>query len=291
MNLKGAGLFVTGTDTGVGKTVVTCAIAQQLGRSVRVGVCKPLASGCRREGGQLVSDDGLALVRWGSGDWPMELVCPLRFGPATAPAAATDARLDVDAMAASLCTLDEDSDVLLIEGIGGLMVPIDAHDAGRTVLDLIVAVGLPALIVARAGLGTLNHTAMTARLLAEAGCPVAGLVVNGVQSGSGDESIASNCRWLTRMTGLAILATVPWVAADEVAAGDGRIAPAILDAVGQCHWPSVTGCKNFDRTNRIDRIRKGSPGVENLTGTVSMLVRQERTCGANMFDAGNGPDR
>ena len=241
LNLKRPGLFVTGSDTGVGKTVITCAIAQQLGQSMRVGVCKPLASGCRCQGGQLVSDDALALMRYGSGDWPMDVVCPLRFGPAVAPAAATDERLDVDAMAESLRTLDSDCDVLLIEGIGGLLVPIDAHDPARTVLELIMAVGLPVLIVARAGLGTLNHTAMTARLLRQAGCRIAGLVVNGQQSAGDDDSMASNRQWLERMTGLAILATVPWVAGGVVAAHAGRIAPAILEAVGECHWPSVTG--------------------------------------------------
>lgn len=241
LSLKHPGLFVTGSDTGVGKTVVTCAIAHHLCQSMRVGVCKPLASGCRCEGGQLISDDALALMRYGGGDWPMDVVCPLRFGPAVAPAAATDARLDIDAIAESLQTLDRGCDVLLIEGIGGLLVPIDPHDAARTVLDLIIAVGYPVLIVTRAGLGTLNHTAMTVQLLRQAGCRLAGLVVNGQGSDSDDVSMASNRRWLARITGLPILVTVPWLADDDVVAHAGRIAPAILEAVGRCHWLSMAG--------------------------------------------------
>lgn len=188
-----------------------------------------------------MSDDALALMRYGSGDWPMDVVCPLRFGPAMAPAAATDVRLDIDAIAKSLQTLDSDCDVLLIEGIGGLMVPIDPHDAGRTVLDLIIAVGYPVLIVTRAGLGTLNHTAMTVQLLRQAGCRLAGLAVNGQDSNSDDVSMISNRRWLARITGLPILVTVPWLADGDVVAHAGRVAPAILEAVGRCHWPSVVG--------------------------------------------------
>ena len=79
---------------------------------------------------------------------------------------------------------------MLIEGVGGLLVPIDSTDPQRTVLDLIKAVGYPVVIVARAGLGTLNHTSMTVRLLREAGCRVAGVVLNGGEGVCSNDAVS-----------------------------------------------------------------------------------------------------
>jgi dethiobiotin synthetase len=129
--------------------------------------------------------------------------------------------------------------VLLIEGVGGLLAPLDGE---HTVLDLAGALGYPVLVVARAGLGTLNHTAMTVKLLREGGCGVAGLVVNGwprVLRVKGDASVRDNPRWLARMNDARVLAKVPACRKGEVDAEKGRLPRGILEAVARVHWAEV----------------------------------------------------
>ena len=173
------GLFVTGTDTGVGKTVVAAAIAYHLRRrGLRVGVCKVAATGCQRSRGQLVSDDAEYLAHWADSRHRMDVVCPQRFVEPLAPAVAAEragTALDWAAIRSALDTIAADSDVMVVEGVGGVLVPMDA---GHTVLDLMAAVMLPAVVVARAGLGTINHTLLTVGAIRAAGVPVAGVVVN-----------------------------------------------------------------------------------------------------------------
>lgn len=246
--LSKPGLFVTGTDTGVGKTVVTCAIAAALRKQmpgVRLGVSKPISTGCRHEREGLVNEDAEALAHFADCRQPLEVINPIRFAPPLAPAVAgeqTDRPTDWGALGRSLSLLDRESDVLLIEGIGGLMVPLDRADPKFTVLNLIVALGYPVVIVTRAGLGTLNHTAMTAQLLRLAGCRTAGLVINGYDADAAktdDPSVASNRIWLERTTGLKALAIVPRVDPIGAAPQHGRIDPAVLEAVELAYWPDV----------------------------------------------------
>src|SRR5438477_5841316 len=122
------GLFVTGTDTGVGKTLVAGAIADYFRRRrFRVAACKPCATGCvrRREG--LVSEDAEFLAHCGDAPGPLDLICPQRYVEPLAPAIAAErARQPVDWQAIDLA-LDEicdESDVIVVEGVGGLMVPL-----------------------------------------------------------------------------------------------------------------------------------------------------------------------
>lgn len=246
--LRKPGLFITGTDTGVGKTVVTCAVAVALRRAgMRVGVCKPFATGCRREREGLVSEDAEALAHFADSRESLTVINPVRYPLPAAPAmAAEEARqeIDFDAIARSLNELDRGNDAMLIEGVGGLMVPIDPRRPRVTVLDLIVALGYPVVVVCRAALGTLNHTAMTVRLLHEAGCDVAGLVVNGYEADVGkatDPTISLNRAWLEKMNGLKVLATVPVRPPAEVVPHKGRIPAEVLDAVASCYWPDLLG--------------------------------------------------
>lgn len=239
------GLFVTGTDTGVGKTAVTCAIAAALRRQrrgLRVGVCKPMATGCRRDREGLVSEDAEALAHFADCRQPLDVINPVRYAPPVAPAVAaemTGEAVEFGAIARCLEILDESSDAMIVEGVGGLLVPIDHRDARRTVLDLAVELGYPVLIVCRAGLGTLNHTAMTVSLLKSAGLRVAGLAMNFYEADAAratDPSIAGNRVWLERMNGVPILAVAPACPADEVAPQRATIAPAFLDAVALHYW-------------------------------------------------------
>lgn len=235
LSLSKPGLFITGTDTGVGKTLVTCALVRRLGANGRaVAAVKPLCSGAVQRDGRAVYEDIEALHAFAGAGQRREQIGPVTFPPPLAPAvaaAAVNASVDFEAIAAALRDADQRSDVVLVEGVGGLLVPIDPADASRTVLDLAVAIGLPVLVVCRAMLGTLNHTAMTVRLLRDAGCDVAGIVINGMPSdGSGDVSTMSNRVWIEKMTGASVLATVPQCDASEIDLPAGRMPAAICEA-------------------------------------------------------------
>lgn len=277
------GLFITATDTGVGKTLVTCAIAHALRHSSppappsprksrpprtpalpdaqarsapppvspRIGVCKPMASGCRRDREGLVNEDAEALAHFADCRLPLDIINPIRFAAPLAPAVAAEQEgrsVDLPELARSLEVLDEASDVLLVEGVGGLLVPLCPREAPRprsadpyhTVLDLAVALGYPVVIVCRAGLGTLNHTAMTVQLLRQSGCALAGLVINGYEVDAAgqlaDPSLGSNRLYLERMNRLPILATIPRCPVEQVQPHKAMIPPAVLEAVALTCW-------------------------------------------------------
>ncbi len=243
LHLTKPGVFITATDTEVGKTVAACALAWHWRRAGRrVGVCKPFATGCRREREGLVSEDAEALAHFADCRQLLDVINPVRFVPPVAPAVAAEAAgrpIDFDAIARSLMLLDQDSDVMIVEGVGGIMTPLDGE---RTVLDLAAALAYPVVVVTRATLGTLNHTAMTVRLLREAGCDVAGLVVNGYEGDVArqtDASMATNRQWLTRMNKVPVLVTLPRCEAAGMRPGRGRIDEAVLEAMAQADWGKV----------------------------------------------------
>src|SRR3984885_11302556 len=146
------GIFVTGTDTGIGKTVIAGAIANWFVRHrQRVAVCKIAATGCvhRREG--LVSEDAEFLAMCADSKHPLDLIAPQRWLEPLAPAIAAE-RADKPVgwvvIANSLRRMSRESDVMIIEGVGGIMVPLDEK---HTVLDAAAALKIPAIVVARAG--------------------------------------------------------------------------------------------------------------------------------------------
>jgi dethiobiotin synthetase len=172
------GLFVTGTDTGVGKTIVAAALARLLRvRGVNVGVMKPVTSGCREEGGRLVSDDALLLCQAAAveccGDTAPYL---LREPVAPAEAARFDGvMIDFSRIREAYERLAARHEFVIVEGAGGLMVPLAG---GLLVADLARLLDLPLLVVARPNLGTINHTVLTCFAAQQMGLAVAGVVVN-----------------------------------------------------------------------------------------------------------------
>lgn len=210
-------IFVVGTDTAVGKTIVTCVIARCLadqGKAVRV--FKPLVSGCERdEAGQLVGEDTVALQQASRTSQSLADISPLTFEPPLAPAAAAEAigqSINWTIIDEAAQRAQENADVLLIEGVGGLLVPLDPSQPQWTVFSLAQCWQVPVLIVGRTGLGTLNHTAMTSRLLQDSRVPIAGVVLNQTTPGDAveDPSVQLNATWIARMTGLPVLATLPF---------------------------------------------------------------------------------
>ncbi|MFA7237005.1 MAG: dethiobiotin synthase [Phycisphaeraceae bacterium] len=240
LHLTHPGLFITATDTDAGKTVVTCAIAAALrSTGAKVGVCKPIATGCRREREGLVNADAEALAHFADCRLPLDVINPVRYHPPLAPAVAAEKAkkpVDFDAIADSLRRLDGEHDVLLIEGIGGIMVPLDDP---RTVLDMAAMIGYPVLVVTRPGLGTLNHTALTCGAIAQRGLRLAGLVINGYDPDDTAPANADNPLWLAKQNHTKVLATIP--RSDDVAPHEARLPPAVLDAANTCDWLRV--CK------------------------------------------------
>ena len=207
------GLFITGTDTDVGKTYVTALIARRLAAAGhRVGVYKPVASGCRREGGRLVSDDAAALWEAAGRPGELERVSPQCFEAALAPhlaARAEGREVDPDLLRSGIAYWRERSDIVLVEGAGGLFSPVSDGDL---VADLASDFGHPLLVVARNALGTINHTLLTLRAAAtfEPRLAVAGLILNDVGAFGTDQSVQTNHAELSARTNVPLLAHVGW---------------------------------------------------------------------------------
>jgi dethiobiotin synthetase len=213
---QAAGLFVTGTDTGVGKTYVAALIALALRASGhRVGVYKPAASGCRRVRGKAVSDDAVALWEAAGRPGPLDRVCPQRFLAPLAPHLAAreeGKRLDPERLRRGLEYWRRRSDIVLVEGAGGLMSPLGDDEY---VADLAYEFRFPLLVVARNALGAINQTLQT--LIAAAtfrdGLEVAGIVLNHPAPPGDDASAATNRAELIARCVPPVLAEVAWNAA------------------------------------------------------------------------------
>jgi dethiobiotin synthetase len=205
------GLFITGTDTGVGKTHVAAMIVRALvAAGHRVGVYKPAASGCRRDdsSGRLVSDDAVALWEAAGRRGELDRVCPQCFAAPLAPnqAARAEGRtVDVDLLRAGFDYWREQSDIVVVEGAGGLFSPLTDDMLN---IDLAAALELPVVIVTANRLGTIHATLATlvaARSHSPA-LPIAGIVLNDVTPDDGDASRATNAEEIRRRIEVSILA-------------------------------------------------------------------------------------
>ena len=174
------GLFITGTDTGVGKTVVVAALISALkSRGLDVGVMKPAESGCHRnEKGSLIPEDALFLKAVAKNTDPLHLVNPYTFEQPLAPALAAEmAGVDIrmETIIAAYNALAKSHDFMLVEGAGGLLAPLIKEER---MLDLACALKLPILVVAKNVLGAINHADLTVRIAQAAGAQVVGIVLN-----------------------------------------------------------------------------------------------------------------
>jgi dethiobiotin synthetase len=172
-------IFITGTDTGVGKTVVAAGLALALRkRGIDVGVMKPAATGCRPKRGKPASEDVEYLVGACDCEDERDLVCPYLLREPLAPEVAArreGVRIDVGRIVRSFNELRRRHEVLIVEGAGGLFVPVRK---GYFMLDLIEAIRTPVIIVARPALGTINHTLLTVEVARARKLDVAGIIIN-----------------------------------------------------------------------------------------------------------------
>jgi dethiobiotin synthetase len=173
------GIFVTGTGTEVGKSIVSAAICAGLAaRGRTVAAFKPVVTGTEEDGGGDWPADHELLAAVATAGQTADDVAPIRFGPPVSPHHAAElagTRIEPPALLAAARRAAEGADFLVCEGIGGLLVPFTT---GYTVRDLALDLGLPALIVAQPGLGTINHTLLTIEAARAAGLDPLGVVIS-----------------------------------------------------------------------------------------------------------------
>jgi dethiobiotin synthetase len=197
------GIFITGTDTGCGKTYVTVWLAKYLaGAGLDVGAMKPFSTGSAAE------DDARRLKKKLKLKDPLRLINPIHLKAPLAPAVAarletSDPRLET--VIKAYRQLEKRHEIVLVEGVGGVLVPLTEK---HCVADLIKKLKLPVIIVARAGLGTINHTLLTVEALRRRKIPIMGIVLNGFKGKELAEK--TNAAVISQLTKLPILAQLPW---------------------------------------------------------------------------------
>jgi dethiobiotin synthetase len=188
------GYFVTGTDTGVGKTLVACALLRTYAsRGMRVVGMKPVAAGAAEQGGKLVNEDVVALKAASSASAADDLVNPYCFAPAVAPhiaAAEAAVTIDIDSIRGAYLALAAATDRVIVEGAGGFRVPLGPR---TDTAQLAAALGLPVVLVVGMRLGCINHALLTAEAVRASGLVLAGWIANHVdpRMARADENVAS----------------------------------------------------------------------------------------------------
>ena len=197
------GIFVTGTDTEIGKTLIACGFAALLKQSgVEVGVMKPISTGDTR--------DAELLRHAAQVDDPIDLINPitLRYPLAPSVSANIEGRhIDLSAVTRAHTTLKTKYDYMIVEGVGGIAVPITDD---KMVVHLIKEIGLPILIVADAGLGTINHTMLTVAFARQYGIQIVGIVLNRFRSEKVSFVEMTNPSEIERMTQIPVIGVVPF---------------------------------------------------------------------------------
>jgi dethiobiotin synthetase len=198
------GIFVTGTDTGVGKTVVSATIAWTLQQSgKRVAAMKPIQTGAGEDG--LLDIEFIQKVM--GTDYSLEVVCPYRFPMPLAPLAASNLageRMDIDRIKSAYFDLSSRHEIVIVEGAGGLLVPITET---YFMSDLAYDLELGLIIVIRPGLGTLNHTLLTLEYARSHGLNILGFVINNFPD-SPNLAERKNPDLLLKLTGEKILGVI-----------------------------------------------------------------------------------
>jgi dethiobiotin synthetase len=206
------GIFITGTDTGVGKTFV----AEGLIRAVRekgLNVCpmKPLETGCRLRQGRLIPADTVRLIRASGVDEEIDLINPYRFNQPLAPSVAAEIegmKINRKRIFSAYDRLSKKYDITIVEGAGGVMAPVFKK---YLFLDLINDLKLPLVIVSRPGLGTINHTLLTIDAVKNKGLNILGVIINypvNIKIGLTEKT---NPEVIEKLGGSPVLGVVPYL--------------------------------------------------------------------------------
>ena len=204
------GFFITGTDTGIGKTVITAALiktANLLG--FRACGMKPIETGCLREGDVLIPSDGMFIKTIAHMGESVNYISPCCFENPLAPLPASEIEgisVNFEKIKKAYAELSQKYDVVIVEGLGGLLVPITGD---YFVLDLARDFGLPVIVVSRPGLGTINHTMLTVNYAINAGLFVAGIIINYSLPSEGTSAENTNPEVLKKISPVPIVGIFP----------------------------------------------------------------------------------
>ena len=209
---KKRSIFITGTDTGVGKTVVAAGIAAAMRvRSINVGVMKPVHTGCRIIKGKLRPEDSLLLARAAASDDPEELITPFMFRESAAPYAAAKEHtmvIDIGKITDCLNELCIRHDYVIVEGIGGVLVPVTRE---FYVADLIKRLNIPLILVTRPDLGSINHTMLSIHCLKTKKIHLSGIVVSNCKKGRGNFAEKTFQDTIETLSDIPVLGTLPYI--------------------------------------------------------------------------------
>jgi dethiobiotin synthetase len=223
--VRNCGFFVSGTDTGVGKTVVACALVRSMrGRGLDVGAMKPIETGVGAEGPL----DAQALRSAAAAVEPLEEICPQTFALPAAPtvAAADEGReVEMEPIREAFARLRQRHRWLVVEGAGGLLVPATGD---LTMADLSRELDLPLLIVCRAALGTINHTLLSLEAAAARDLPVAGVVISH-SAGQLSEADQANLEALRDALGATLVGEIPPLGDGELPGEESLDLDALLE--------------------------------------------------------------
>jgi dethiobiotin synthetase len=200
-------LFITGTDTGIGKTYVACELIRHLvGEGESVAAMKPVASGSEQTAHGLRNEDALALMEAINVDLSYQQVNPFVFEPAIAPhIAAHQAGVVVDLSVISAIADSVVADTLVIEGAGGWCVPLNENDL---MADLVNVLKSEVILVVGMQLGCINHALLSARQIIRDGCKLAGWIANGIDPEMPE--YRNNLITLSKLMPVPLIAEIPW---------------------------------------------------------------------------------
>lgn len=189
------GVFVTGTDTEVGKTVISVGLIELFKQQgLSVAGMKPIASGCENTDEGLRNDDALALQQHANVDLAYELMNPYAFEPAIAPhiaAQQTATNIDINVLKNSYEQIQAQADTVIVEGAGGWLVPLNQT---QTMADLAIALNLPVVLVVGIRLGCINHALLSVKAIQQSGLPLLGWVANHVDQRSESDDIINTLK-------------------------------------------------------------------------------------------------
>ena len=206
------GIFITGTDTGVGKTVVAAGLVLALkARGLNVGYMKPVETGCPVLDGEVVPMDVRFLREVTGIRDELDLVCPYRLKQPAAPSIAArmeDTHIELGYIVDQYFQLSLIHEIVVVEGVGGLMVPLNNSDL---ISDLVLQMGLELVIVSRPGLGSINHTLLTCNIAKMMGIPLSGTIINGFGKDAIGLSERTNPDEIEHFSNMPVLGILPWL--------------------------------------------------------------------------------
>ncbi len=206
------GFFVTGTDTGVGKTVVAGALIMALrARGINTGGMKPVETGCKRINGTLIPSDGTFLKQIALMDDPIEHITPFCFETPAAPSVASEIEkkdIDIRLIKERFQNLQKKYQTVIAEGLGGLLVPLKRD---YFVIDLVRELALPLIIVSRPSLGTINHTLLTVNYALKEGIKVAGIIINFSNRPENTAAEKTNPAVIRKLSPVPVIGTFPYL--------------------------------------------------------------------------------